>query len=118
MSVEFIGYVSHQESSEIHLPQGPAVNPAYIAAVAQAHEYGGFDRVLIAHSSASPDGFQIASFVSQQTKRLGILLAHRPGFVAPTLAARQLATLDHFSGGRAAVHIISGGDDAEQQRDR
>ncbi len=117
MSVEFIGYVSHQESSEIHLPQGPAVNPPYIAAVAQAHEYGGFDRVLIAHSSASPDGFQIASFVAQQTRRLGILLAHRPGFVAPTLAARQLATLDHFSAGRAAVHIISGGDDVEQQRD-
>jgi alkanesulfonate monooxygenase len=117
MSVEFIGYVSHQESSEIHLPTGPAVNPPYIAAVAQAHEYGGFDRVLIAHSSASPDGFQIASFVAQQTKRLGILLAHRPGFVAPTLAARQLATLDHFSAGRTAVHIISGGDDIEQQRD-
>jgi len=117
MSVEFIGYVSHQESSEIHLPEGPAVNPPWIAAVAQAHEYGGFDRVLIAHSSASPDGFQIASFVAQQTRRLGILLAHRPGFVAPTLAARQLATLDHFSAGRAAVHIISGGDDTEQQRD-
>lgn len=27
------------------------------------------------------------------------MLAHRPGFVAPTLAARQIATLDHFSGG-------------------
>lgn len=117
MSIEFIGYVSHQESSEIHLPQGAAVNPPYIAAVANAHEYGGFDRVLIAHSSASPDGFQIASFVAQQTKRLGILLAHRPGFVAPTLAARQLATLDHFSAGRTAVHIISDGDDTEQQRD-
>lgn len=117
MSVEFIGYVSHQESSEIHLPEGAAVNPPWIAAVAQAHEYGGFDRVLIAHSSASPDGLQIASFVAQQTRNLGILLAHRPGFTAPTLAARQLATLDHFSAGRAAVHIISGGDDIEQQRD-
>ncbi|MBB3257205.1 alkanesulfonate monooxygenase [Paraburkholderia bannensis] len=117
MSVEFIGYVSHQESSEIHLPEGAAVNPPWIATVAQAHEYGGFDRVLIAHSSASPDGLQIASFVAHQTQRLGILLAHRPGFIAPTLAARQLATLDHFSAGRAAVHIISGGDDVEQQRD-
>jgi alkanesulfonate monooxygenase len=117
MSVEFIGYVSHQESSEIHLPEGAAVNPPWIASVAQAHEYGGFDRVLIAHSSASPDGLQIASFVAHQTQRLGILLAHRPGFIAPTLAARQLATLDHFSAGRAAVHIISGGDDTEQQRD-
>lgn len=117
MSVEFIGYVSHQESSEVLLPRGPAVNPRYIASVANAHEYGGFDRVLIAHSSASPDGFQIASFVAQNTRRLGILLAHRPGFVAPTLAARQFATLDHFSEGRVAVHVISGGDDTEQQRD-
>ena len=45
------------------------------------------------------------------------MLAHRPGFVAPTLAARKLATLDHFSGGRLAVHIISGGDDADQAKD-
>lgn len=35
MSVEFIGYVSHQKSSEIHLPKGPAVNPPWIAAVAK-----------------------------------------------------------------------------------
>jgi len=48
---------------------------------------------------------------------LGILLAHRPGFVAPTLAARSLATLDQVSDGRLAVHIISGGDDADQRRD-
>jgi alkanesulfonate monooxygenase len=45
------------------------------------------------------------------------MLAHRPGFVAPTLAARQLATLDHFSGGRLAVHFISGGSDEDQRRD-
>ena len=45
------------------------------------------------------------------------MLAHRPGFVAPTLAARKLATLDQFSGGRLAVHIISGGDNADQAKD-
>jgi alkanesulfonate monooxygenase len=37
--------------------------------------------------------------------------------VAPTLAARKLATLDVLSGGRLAVHIISGGSDADQARD-
>ncbi|MCM3310786.1 LLM class flavin-dependent oxidoreductase, partial [Streptococcus oralis] len=42
---------------------------------------------------------------------------HRPGFTAPTLAARQIATLDQFSRGRLAVHFISGGSDSEQQRD-
>ncbi|MFX5578805.1 LLM class flavin-dependent oxidoreductase, partial [Acinetobacter baumannii] len=50
-------------------------------------------------------------------QRIQLMLAHRPGFVAPTLAARQLATLDHFSGGRLGVHIISGGSDIEQRRD-
>ena len=54
---------------------------------------------------------------SRHTERLGVLLAHRPGFVAPTLAARKLATLDQFSGGRLAVHVISGGSDADQRRD-
>lgn len=43
--------------------------------------------------------------------------AHRPGFVSPTLAARKFATLEHLLGGRLAVHIISGGNDAEQRRD-
>jgi alkanesulfonate monooxygenase len=71
----------------------------------------------MAHSSASPDAVVTATQVFADTTRLGVLLAHRPGFVAPTLAARTLATLDHFSKGRIAVHIISGGDDADQRRD-
>jgi alkanesulfonate monooxygenase len=117
MSIEFIGFSATQEVTETVLPQGPVVNKAFLGAVARAHEYAGFDRVLVAHSSASVDGFQVASYIAAQTEKLGILLAHRPGFVAPTLAARQFATLDHFSDGRLAVHVISGGDDTEQQRD-
>lgn len=117
MSIEFIGYVSPHEGSEALLPQGPVVNPRYIATVARAHEYAGFDRALVAYSSSSPDALQIATYAAHETERLKLLVAHRPGFVFPTLAARQLATLDHYSEGRLAVHIISGGNDAEQQRD-
>ncbi len=40
----------------------------------------------------------------------------RPNTIFPTVAAQQLATLDQFSNGRAVVHIISGGSDAEQAR--
>jgi len=117
MSIEFIGYATTQESSETLLPQGPVVSKSYLASVASIHENGGFDRVLVAHNSGSVDGFQVAAYIAHQTEQLGVLLAHRPGFVAPTLAARQLASLDQFSDGRLAVHIISGGDDTEQQRD-
>ncbi len=89
----------------------------YVSAVARAHEYGGFDRALIGYFSAAPDGFQVAAYAAHQTERLNILLAHLPGFVPPTLAARQLASLDQLSDGRLAVHIITGRSDEEQARD-
>ncbi len=117
MPVNFIGMLGTQSHSEIHLPTGPLIDKPYITAMARAHEEAGFERVLIGYFSAMPDGFLVASHVGSVTSRLGILLAHRPGFVAPTLAARKLATLDHFTDGRAAVHIITGGSDEEQRRD-
>ena len=117
MPVQFIGFISHHEASEALAPSGPVINKAWIRAVAQAHEYAGFDRALIAYGSTSPDALQIAAYAAQHTRKLKLLIAHRPGFTVPTLAARSLATLDQFSHGRVAVHIISGSSDVEQQRD-
>ncbi|HXZ07074.1 MAG TPA: LLM class flavin-dependent oxidoreductase, partial [Paraburkholderia sp.] len=57
------------------------------------------------------------AYAAGVTSRVHFMLAHRPGFVAPTLAARQIATLDQFSGGRLGVHFISGGSDEDQRRD-
>lgn len=117
MPVEMIGWVAPQVSSEIIPPTGPVFDPAVIAETARIHEAAGFDRVLIGYFSNAPDGFLIGAHAAGVTKRLGLLLAHRPGFVAPTLAARKLATLDQLSGGRLAVHLIAGGNDADQARD-
>ena len=111
MSVEFIGMIGTQPASEIHAARGPAIDIDYVRRFAQAHERAGFDRILVGYFSNGADGFVVASYAAFVTQKLGLMLAHRPGFVAPTLAARKLATLDHFSGGRLAVHIISGGDD-------
>jgi alkanesulfonate monooxygenase len=55
--------------------------------------------------------------VTALTRHLKLMIAHRPGFTAPTLAARQLATLDHLSDGRVSVHIITGGNDQELAQD-
>jgi alkanesulfonate monooxygenase len=118
MTVQFIGAIgSSRGGSESRPATGPVIDKVYLGAVARAHEAAGFDRVLIGYFSSAPDGFQIAAYAATQTERLKFLLAHRPGFVAPTLAARQLATLDQLSDGRLAVHIITGGADHEQQRD-
>jgi alkanesulfonate monooxygenase len=116
-TVEFIGWAAPQESSEIMAPRGPIFDADVLARTAQVHEDAGFDRVLIGYFTNAPDGFLVAAHVAATTERLGLLLAHRPGFVAPTLAARKLATLDQLSKGRAAVHIISGGSDEDQARD-
>src|SRR5207253_7546210 len=94
-----------------------AVDPRFIAEFARVHEDGGFDRVLVGSGSTGADGFVVAAHAAAATTRLGFLIAHRPGFVAPTLAARKAASLDHVTGGRIALHIITGGSDVEQQRD-
>jgi alkanesulfonate monooxygenase len=117
MPVEFIGMIAPQEYSEIIPPTGPIADADFAIRFARAHEDSGFDRVLIGYFSFAPDGFIVASWVLQATTSLGVLLAHRPGFVAPTVAARKLATLDQFSGGRLALHVITGGSDDEQARD-
>jgi alkanesulfonate monooxygenase len=114
---EFVGWAAPQESSEVMPPRGPIFDADVLARTARVHEAAGFDRVLIGYFTNAPDGFLVAAHVAASTSRLGLLLAHRPGFVAPTLAARKLATLDQLSKGRTAVHIISGGSDADQARD-
>jgi alkanesulfonate monooxygenase len=117
MSVEFIGFVGNQNTSETIPASGSVINLAFIEAAAKAQEFGGFDRVLLAFHAASPECLLVGQHVAAVTQRLGLMIAHRPGFVAPTVAARQFATLDHITRGRAAIHIITGADDSELARD-
>ena len=114
---EFIGFVAPREVSETREPRGPAIDRNYLHLLARAHEWGGFDRVLVASYSTAPDPLLIATEIAAVTERIGLMIAHRTGFVAPTIAARQLATLDQLTGGRVAVHAISGGDDRDLAKD-
>jgi alkanesulfonate monooxygenase len=115
--VEILGMIGTRDGSESRPASGPAVNPEYTLAFARAHEEAGFDRILIGYGSGWPEGTQVAGYVGAHTERIGLLVAHRPGFVAPTLASRLFATLDQFTEGRVAVHTITGGSDNEQRRD-
>src|SRR3954453_16038181 len=117
MPVEMIGWIAPRVSSEIIPPSGPPFDAKVIAETARIHERAGFDRVLIGYFSDAPDGFLVGAHAASVTERLGFLLAHRPGFVAPPVAARKLATLDQLSDARLAVHIIAGGSDADQAKD-
>ena len=117
MGIQFIGYIGFNDSSEIHPNHGRQIDRRYIDDAAKAQEAGGFDRVLIPFGSSSPESQIVAAHAAAVTTKLGFLVAHRPGFTQPTLAARQLATLDRLSDGRVAVHIITGGADDEMARD-
>ncbi|TAK68498.1 MAG: LLM class flavin-dependent oxidoreductase [Actinomycetota bacterium] len=117
MPVEFIGLVATQEFSEIVARPGPLVDLEFTRRIARAHEDNDFDQVLIGYASTQPDGLQVAAYAAAHTERLSYLVAQRPGFLFPTVAARAFATLDQFTGGRLALNIITGGSDAEQRRD-
>lgn len=117
MGVEFIGFFGSRRSSETLPPEGPVVDIGYIEAMARAHEDAGFDRALLPYYSTSPDDILLAAHAASVTTRLSFMIAHRPGFTAPTLAARQFATLDQLTRGRVAIHIITGGEDADMRQD-
>ncbi|MGI9598879.1 MAG: LLM class flavin-dependent oxidoreductase [Acidimicrobiales bacterium] len=117
MPVEMIGWIAPRVASEIVRPVGPVFSADVVADTARIHERADFDRVLIGYFSNAPDGFMVGAHAAASTERLQFLLAHRPGFVAPTVAARKLATLDQLSRGRLAVHLIAGGSDTDQAKD-
>lgn len=112
MTVEFISAISpHPSTSMIGFDHDHARRYAH------ALDDGGFDYTLVAYHSSAADANQLAQFVVNHTERLKPMLAHRPGVVFPTHAARTFATLDQISKGRLSIHIISGGSDAEQRRE-
>ena len=55
----------------------------------------------------------VGSALAPQTERLKFLLALRPGYMTPNLAARQSAALDRISNGRLLLNIVTGGQPKE-----
>ncbi|MBL8629456.1 MAG: LLM class flavin-dependent oxidoreductase [Rhodospirillaceae bacterium] len=116
MPVEILGMISHRETT-LHYKSPKIFDAGYLRLFAQTLEQAGYDRTLVAQSSFWPDSMPLAADIMAHTQRLKLMVAHRPGFVAPTMAARMFAALDHLSNGRAGIHIISAGNDAETQCD-
>jgi alkanesulfonate monooxygenase len=114
--IGMIGVAPPRSDSQLLVIEGE-LSPPFIVEFARAHEAAGFDMALVGYSSSSAEGFLVALHAATHTTRLSFLIAHRPGFVAPTLFARKVATFDHLTGGRLALHIITGKTDAEQHGD-
>lgn len=89
------------------------VDYAYLQQIAQATDRLGFGGVLIPTGRSCEDAWLVAASLIPVTQRLRFLVALRPGVTSPTQAARQAATLDRLSNGRAIFNLVTGGDAEE-----
>jgi alkanesulfonate monooxygenase len=88
----------------------------YLGQVARSAEQLGYEAVLTPTGTWCEDAWIFTAALSQVTRRLKFLVAFRPGFISPTLAAHQAATFQRVSGGRLLLNIVTGGDPVEQRR--
>ncbi|WRT67522.1 uncharacterized protein IL334_004494 [Kwoniella shivajii] len=117
MPTEFISVTFANASNELHPIPGAGVDPEFLVKYARALDDNDYNYTLIPYGSASFDPFTLGATVAAVTKNIKIIIALRPNTMYPTVAAKQLATLDQLSRGRVVVHFIAGGDDVEQARE-
>ncbi|NUW02781.1 LLM class flavin-dependent oxidoreductase [Streptomyces sp. CAI 127] len=87
----------------------------YLAQIARAAEDLGFTGALTPTGAWCEDAWLTTAMVSQHTERLKFLVAFRPGFVSPTLAAQMASTFQRQSGGRLLLNVVTGGESHEQR---
>jgi dimethylsulfone monooxygenase len=89
---------------------------SYVSRLARRSEEIGFDLTLIAElnlndikgqEAPSLDAWSTAAALAAVTRRLELMVAVRPTFHAPALLAKQAANIDHISGGRLSINVVS-----------
>ena len=89
----------------------------YVVDVAKRAENAGFEGILIPTGIPYLDSWLVGSAIIHHTEKIKPLIAFRPGFVAPTVAAKMASTLDQFSEGRILVNVVTGGSSSELAQD-
>ncbi|QLF92370.1 FMNH2-dependent alkanesulfonate monooxygenase [Pseudomonas sp. ABC1] len=109
---------THGDGHYLGTSQGArAVDHGYLQQVAQAADRLGYGGVLIPTGRSCEDSWLVAASLIPVTQKLKFLVALRPGIISPTVAARQAATLDRLSNGRALFNLVTGGDPEELEGD-
>ena len=88
----------------------------YLATVARAAEQLGFEAMLTPTGTFCEDAWLTTAALLGETDRIKFLVAFRPGFVSPTLAAQMASTYQRMSGGRLLLNVVSGADTHELAR--
>jgi alkanesulfonate monooxygenase len=87
----------------------------YIKLIALAAESAGFLGTLIPTGSYCEDAWLIAAAVAQHTRRIKPLVAFRPGFQLPAVAAQTAASFQRLTGNRLLLNVVTGGSSSEQK---
>lgn len=117
---EFLWYVPNQVQSG-HRGDAIADDHNTLATLtrhARALELHGWTGALVGTGWGRPDTFTVATALTAQTTRFEPLIAIRPGYWRPAHFASAAATLDHLSGGRVRINIVSGQDNLAAYGDR
>ncbi|ANK93924.1 MULTISPECIES: LLM class flavin-dependent oxidoreductase [Rhizobium] len=77
---------------------------------AKALEEHGWKGALLGTGWGRPDTFTVAASLAVRTTTFEPLIAIRPGYWRPANFASAAATLDHLTGGRVRINIVSGKD--------
>lgn len=93
----------------LHPETDRAPTPTYLRDVAMAADRLGFYGVLLPTGAHCVDATVTAASIAPFTERLKLLVAARPGLIAPAESVRQAAALDRLSGGRTLLNIVTGG---------
>ncbi len=99
---------------------GPPTREAtldYLVDVAKAAEDAGFVFALVPVGTTCDDAWLSAALVAARTEKLKFLVAMRPGFIAPTVAAKMSNTFDQLTRGRVLINVVTGGYPAELAAD-
>src|SRR6185437_6463509 len=78
----------------------------YLGQVARAAEQSGFTGVLTPTGTWCEDAWLVTAALIRETQRLKFLVAFRPGYTAPTLAAQMAATYQRVSRGRLLLNVV------------
>ena len=88
-------------------------SPDFLQNIVEKAEAAGFTYLLIPVGQTCWEAFMSGAFVTANSKFIKPLIAARPGFMNPVLAAKMIATFDRMSGGRIAINLIAGQADKE-----
>ena len=94
----------------------PPSNELFVR-VAAAAERAGFEYLLVPVAAACWEAWITTAMMIPQTSKIDMLVAARPGVIAPTMMAKMISTFDQLSGGRVRVNLIAGGGENESRAD-